>query len=165
ISQIGLEPDEQTLGQMREESGAVRLVSGERVGGGLAADGMGELSRLLLGKEPRRALRIARDTGGLVAPPPEFEPAIGFDQESRYHDLTVDEHIFAVVQAAADAGDALRVRLAGLFHDLGKPGVAWRGSDRRLHFYARDGSRDHAEVSAQLANDALRRLRYPNELR
>ena len=63
-------------------------------------------------------------------------------------DLTVDEHIFAVVQAAADAGMPLRVRLAALFHDLGKPHVAWRGHDGRLHFYARPGNRDHAEAGA-----------------
>ena len=165
IAQLGLEPDDDTLQQMREESHAVALVSGERVGGGLAADGMGELSKLLLGAQPQRALRIARDTGVLVELLPEFARAVGFDQESSYHDLTVDEHIFAVVQATADAGDPLRVRLAALFHDLGKPHVAWRGTDRRLHFYGRRGRRDHAEVSAQLAGTALRRLRYPNELR
>ena len=140
-------------------------MSGERIGGGLAADGMGELSRLLLGAQPRRALEIARDTGVLVELLPEFARAVGFDQESTYHDRTVDDHIFAVVQATADAGDALRVRLAALFHDVGKPHVAWRGSDRRLHFYGRHGRRDHADVSAQLADAALRRLRYPNELR
>jgi tRNA nucleotidyltransferase (CCA-adding enzyme) len=150
---------------MREEARAVAIVSGERVGGGLAADGMGELSKLLLGRDPRKALRLARDTGVLVELLPEFVKAVGFDQESRYHDLSVDEHTFAVVQAAADAGMSLRVRLAALFHDLGKPHVAWRGNDRRLHFYARRGRRDHAEVSAQLADGALRRLRYPNELR
>ena len=75
---------------MREEGPAVKLVSGERIGGGLAADGMGELSKLLLGAEPARALRLARDTGVLVELLPEFGPAIGFDQESRYHDLAVD---------------------------------------------------------------------------
>ena len=104
VSQLGFEPDEELLAQMREEAPAVKLVSGERIGGGLAADGMGELSKLLLGAEPARALRLARDTGVLVELLPEFGPAIGFDQESRYHDLTVDEHTFAVVQAAADAG-------------------------------------------------------------
>jgi tRNA nucleotidyltransferase (CCA-adding enzyme) len=165
VSQLGLEPEDETLLQMREEARAVAIVSGERVGGGLAADGMGELSKLLLGRDPRKALRLARDTGVLVELLPEFVKAVGFDQESRYHDLSVDEHTFAVVQAAADAGMSLRVRLAALFHDLGKPHVAWRGSDRRLHFYARRGRRDHAEVSAQLADGALRRLRYPNELR
>src|ERR687893_2574 len=44
VSQLGLEPDEQTLQQMREEAAAVSHVSAERVGGGLQADGMGELS-------------------------------------------------------------------------------------------------------------------------
>jgi tRNA nucleotidyltransferase (CCA-adding enzyme) len=145
----------------------VKLVSGARIGGGLAADGMGELSKLLLGREPARALRLARDTGVLVELLPEFGPAIGFDQESRYHDLTVDEHTFAVVQAAADANFSLAVRLAALFHDLGKPLVAWRGNDGRLHYYAKSGvsDRGHDQVGADLAGDALLRLRYPNKLR
>jgi tRNA nucleotidyltransferase/poly(A) polymerase len=167
VSQLGFEPDDATLRQMRDEAASVRLVSSERIGGGIAADGQGELSKLLLGAEPARALRLARDTGVLVRVLPEFERAIGFDQESRYHSLTVDEHTFVVVQAAADAGYSLAVRLAALFHDLGKPHAAWRGADGRLHYYARRGSaeRSHEHVSAELAQGALARLRYPNALR
>ncbi|HZT91112.1 MAG TPA: CCA tRNA nucleotidyltransferase [Gaiellaceae bacterium] len=167
VAQLGLTPDDDTLRQMREDAPAVRLVSGERIGGGLAADGLGELSKLLLGREPERALRIARDTGVLVELLPEFGRAIGFEQESRYHALTVDEHTFAVVQAAADLGTPLRVRLAALFHDIGKPHVAWRGTDGRLHYYARAGysSKNHEQVSAELAATALSRLQYPAELR
>jgi tRNA nucleotidyltransferase (CCA-adding enzyme) len=167
VSQLGLEPDDHTLEQMRAEAPSVALVSGERIGGGIRADGMGELSKLLLGAEPARALRLARDTGVLVQILPEIERSIGFDQESRYHDLTVDEHIFRVVQATADLGFPLRLRLAALFHDLGKPYVAWRGTDDRLHYYAKAGFSDksHEQVSADLAAAALSRLRYPNELR
>jgi tRNA nucleotidyltransferase/poly(A) polymerase len=167
VSQLGFDPDEQTLRQMHAEAESVRLVSAERIGGGLAADGMGELSKLLLGAHPAKALRLARDTGVLVQVLPEFERSIGFDQESRYHDLTVDEHTFAVVQAAADAKYALAVRLAAVFHDVGKPYVAWRGTDGRLHYYAKHGYAEHSheQVSAQLAGTALRRLRYPNALR
>jgi tRNA nucleotidyltransferase (CCA-adding enzyme) len=167
VSQLGFEPDAELLRQMREEAAAVALVSGERIGGGLAADGQGELSKLLLGAEPARALRLARDTGVLVELLPEFGPAVGFDQESRYHDLTVDEHTFAVVQASADLGFVLQVRLAALFHDLGKPVVAWRGRDGRLHYYARPGhaERGHDQVGAELAAGALARLRYPTALR
>jgi tRNA nucleotidyltransferase (CCA-adding enzyme) len=149
VSQLDLTPDAGTLQQMQEEALSVRLVSAERIGGGLGADGMGELSRLLLGAEPRKALRLARDTGVLVAVLPEFGPSIGFDSHSNDHRMTVDEHTFAVVQAAADAGVPLRVRLATLFHDLGK----WEGGS------------DHAADGAELAEVALRRLRYPNELR
>lgn len=167
VSQLGLEPEPQTLAQMREEAASVELVSGERIGGGLASDGMGELSKLLLGAQPAKALRLARDTGVLVHVLPEFEQAIGFEQESRWHALTVDEHTFEVVQAAADAGFPLRVRLAALFHDLGKPQVAWRGTDGRLHYYAKHGyaERSHEQISAQLAEQALDRLRYPTDLR
>jgi putative nucleotidyltransferase with HDIG domain len=167
VSQLGFQPDDELLEQMREEAPAVKLVSGERIGGGLAADGMGELSKLLLGAEPAQALRFARDTGVLVELLPEFGPAIGFDQESRYHDLTVDEHTFAVVQAAADLGYSLAVRLAALFHDLGKPQSAWRGRDDRLHYYAKPGFAEHGhdQVGAELAAGALLRLRYPNRLR
>jgi tRNA nucleotidyltransferase (CCA-adding enzyme) len=167
VSQLDFELDETTMRQLREEAAAVEIVSAERIGGGLAADGMGELSKLLLGAQPAKALRIARDTGVLVHVLPEFEPAIGFEQESRYHDLTVDEHTFAVVQATADRGRALSVRLAAVFHDLGKPVVAWRGTDGRLHYYAKPGYADHSheQVGADLASVALRRLRYPNALR
>jgi tRNA nucleotidyltransferase (CCA-adding enzyme) len=167
VSQLGLEPDPRTLEQMHEEAASVGLVSGERIGGGLAADGMGELSKLLLGAQPAKALRLARDTGILVNVLPEFERTVGFEQESRYHALTVDEHTFVVVQAAADAGAPLRVRLAALFHDLGKAVVAWRGTDGRLHYYAKPGfaEKAHEQVSAELADAALERLRYPTELR
>src|SRR3954452_22868194 len=167
VSQFDLDPDEQTLAQMRDEAPNVKLVSGERIGGGLSADGMGELSKLLMGTHPAKALRLARDTGVLVALLPEFERAIGFDQESRYHDMTVDEHTFEVVQAATDNGAPLRVRLGALFHDLGKPHVAWRGTDNRLHYYAkpRYSTQTDEQVSAQLADAALERLRYPTDLR
>ena len=149
VSQLGLTPDEATLQQMRDEAESVRLVSAERVGGGLDSDGMGELSKLLLGREPARALRLARDTGVLVALLPELEATIGFEQDSKRQDRTLDEHIFAVVQAAAEAGASLAVRLGALLHDAGKPGA--------------DG--DHAERGARLAGKALGRLRYPTRLR
>jgi tRNA nucleotidyltransferase/poly(A) polymerase len=149
VSQLGLEPDEETLAQMRSEADSIRLVSGERVGGGLKSDGMGELSKLLLGRRPRKALRLARDTGVLTALLPEFEPAIGRDQGSRRQHLTLDEHIFSVVQATADADSSLAVRLAALLHDLGKPTAGG----------------DHAPLSAQMAAGVLRRLRYPTRLR
>jgi tRNA nucleotidyltransferase (CCA-adding enzyme) len=149
VSQLDLAPDEQTLAQMREEADSIRLVSGERIGGGLHADGMGELSKLLLGRHPAKALLLARDTGVLTALLPEFDQAVGFEQKSDRQHLPLDEHIFAVVQATADANAPLAVRLGALFHDLGKP--------------AANGT--HAARSAELASAALTRLRYPNRLR
>ena len=147
VSQFDLAPDDDTLRQMREEAAGVRLVSGERIGGGLHADGMGELSKLLLGARPAKALRLARDTGVLVALIPEFAPAIDFDTQSARQGATLDEHIFKVVERAPKS---LPVRLAALLHDLGKPQAPVEA---------------HAQIGAQIADDVLARLRYPTRLR
>jgi tRNA nucleotidyltransferase (CCA-adding enzyme) len=152
VSQLDVDPDEDTLRQMREWAPRIEHVSGERIGGGLAADGMGELSKLLLGAHPAKALRLARDTGVLVHVIPEFAPTLGYEQPSEFQHLTLDEHIFAVVQAAANAGAPLEVRLAALLHDLGKP-------------EAEQGGGDHAAIGAVKAGRVLRRLRYPSRLR
>ena len=152
LSQLSFTPTPETLAQMRAEAGGLRHVSAERIGGGLDADGMGELSKLLLGSRPAEALRLARDTGALVEVLPEVGPTIGYGLGSERQPLPLDEHLFAVVQHTADAGGSLPVRLCGLLHDVGKPEADRTGND-------------HAQLGARLADRILRRLRYPNALR
>jgi tRNA nucleotidyltransferase/poly(A) polymerase len=152
VSQLGFALEPGTLAQMRADAAQLRHVSGERIGGGIAADGLGELSRLLLGVEPARALRLARDTGVLVAFLPEYEPAIGYTLTSRRQPVPLDEHLFRVVQHTADEGATVAVRLAALLHDLGKPSADSSGAE-------------HAEAGARIAGAALNRLRYPTRLR
>jgi tRNA nucleotidyltransferase (CCA-adding enzyme) len=129
VSQRGLTPDAPTLQQMRDEAGNVRLVSGERIGD--------ELANVLMGAQPAQALRLARDTGVLAVLLPEL-------------DAGLDAHTFTVVQAAADAGASLAVRLAALLHDSGKTSAPLE---------------QHAARGAELADEALGRLRYPVRLR
>jgi tRNA nucleotidyltransferase (CCA-adding enzyme) len=138
---------------MRKAAPGLAHVSAERIGGGIKADGQGELSKLLLGPAPERALLLARDTGVLTEMIPEFGPAIGYSLGSERQPLPLEEHIFAVVQRSADAGDPLEVRLACLLHDLAKPET--------------DASpaRDHARAGAAIADRILRRLRYPTRVR
>ena len=152
VSELGFDVERLTLEQMRREASGLQHVSTERIGGGLAADGLGELSRLLLGAEPARALRLARDTGVLVAFLPEFEAAIGYDLGSPRQPASLDEHVVRVVQAAAEAGASLAVRLAALLHDLGKPTADPLGTS-------------HAAEGARIAAAVLERLRYPTRLR
>ena len=152
MSQLGFTLPDETVAQMREEAAGLRHVSHERIGGGLAADGMGELSKLLLGSRPRDALRLARDTGALVEVLPEFAGAIDYELDSPRQPASLDEHLFAVVQNAAEAEASLPVRLSALLHDLGKPEADRTGAE-------------HALLGARITGRVLRRLRYPNALR
>jgi len=154
VSQLGFDLAPETEAQMRVAATGLAHVSAERIGGGIKADGMGELSKLLLGREPGRALKLARDTGVLTQLIPEFEPAIGYRLATDRQPLSLEEHVFAVVQNAAAAGSSLEVRLAALLHDLGKP-----VSD------GQPAGPDHASVGAALADRALKRLRYPTRVR
>jgi tRNA nucleotidyltransferase (CCA-adding enzyme) len=167
VSQLDLSPDETTLQQMVDEAVSIRLVSAERIGGGLHADGLGELSKLLLGGRPGKALRIARDTGVLVALIPEFARAIDYEQSSARQNRPLDEHIFAVVQNAADAGAPLEVRLGALFHDLGKPEVdeLETGGNVAGQPGANHAAANHAAIGARITDEVLERLRYPTRVR
>ena len=152
VSQLDFQLAPETLSEMRAEAAGLRHVSGERIGGGVAVDGMGELSKLLLGTRPAEALRLARDTGALIEVIPELESAIGYAVSSARQPLALDEHLFAVAQSAADAGALLPVRLAALFHDVAKP--------------LTDGTDEpHAAAGAATTGRIMRRLRYPNTLR
>jgi tRNA nucleotidyltransferase/poly(A) polymerase len=152
VSQLSFALAPETLGQMRAEAVGLRHVSGERIGGGVAVDGMGELSKLLLGTRPAEALRLARDTGALVEVIPELGATFGYAVASPRQPLPLDEHLFAVAQAAADAGTTLPVRLAALLHDVAKPQADAAGES-------------HAAAGAAATGRILRRLRYPNGLR
>jgi tRNA nucleotidyltransferase (CCA-adding enzyme) len=152
VSQLDFALTDDTVAQMRAAARGLRHVSAERIGGGLEADGMGELSKLVLGRRPAVALRLARATGALVEVIPEYEAVIGYDLGSERQPVPLDEHLFATVQGTADAGAPLAVRLTALLHDVGKPEADVTGAD-------------HAQLGARLANRIMRRLRYPNALR
>jgi tRNA nucleotidyltransferase/poly(A) polymerase len=151
VSQLGLDLSGETLVDMRRHAPALGDVAPERIGGGLAEDGLGELSLVLLGAEPARALRLARDTGVLTALVTEFAETVGVMLDSPRQPLPLDEHVLEVVQGTADRSAPLRVRLAALLHDLGKPRA--------------DATRQsHALVGGDVAAATLERLRYPTRL-
>lgn len=146
---------------------------------GVSATALEELSKLLMGQEPGKALRIMAESGVMAVLLPELAPMIGFGQRSRYHEKTTSDHTFDAVQAAAHMGShaSLRVRLALLFHDCGKPQMAWVGEDGFQHYYALSPERaialnahvsslkSHEAWGARAAHDCLTRLNAPKRLR
>lgn len=192
ISTLDYELGAETYALMALHADAVTGLSAKGYASGTLLD---ELSKLLMGQCPAKALRIARDTGVLAVAFPELAPMLGFDQGSRYHDMTTDEHTFVALETAAHVDAPLRVRMALLFHDAGKPETAWLGNDHRKHYYTPsddvwldkiDGMmadeteiegkpwkewacankpQDHEIVGARLWDEAAARLNAPKKLR
>ncbi len=87
---------------------------------------------------------------------PEMAPCVGFCQHSPHHAYDVFTHTAYVVEnTPAD----LALRWAALLHDTGKPPVFTQDENGRGHFYG------HAQESAKLSEEALRRLKAPTALR
>lgn len=124
-----------------------------------------ELRKILEGRHAAEALRIARDTGVLAVAIPELAPMIGFEQGSKYHDMTTDEHTFVALDEACKFDAPLRVRFALLFHDSGKPATAWIGPDGHKHYYANDGTDDHADVGVRIWREFCARVNAGRDLR
>lgn len=87
---------------------------------------------------------------------PELAPCVDFCQHSPHHAYDVFTHTAYVVE---NAPEDLSLRWAALLHDTGKPVVFTQDETGRGHFYG------HAQESARLADEALRRLKAPTSLR
>ncbi len=105
-----------------------------------------ELRKMLVSERPAKALELL-DSGGLLdVVLPELSACKGV-QQGGYHTHDVFGHTLLAV--AATPSDLL-VRLAAVFHDVGKPLTA-----------TADGSfTGHEEVGADLARAAMERLRF-----
>ena len=113
-----------------------------------------ELGKLLCGPGAGTVLRDYPDVLGVLLP--ELLPMVGFDQRNDHHCYDLLTHTAAAVDGAPPD---LTLRLAMLLHDAGKPETFSLGEDGQGHFYG------HAGRSAAMAEDILRRLRFPNRVR
>lgn len=121
-----------------------------------------ELIKMLQAPAPSIGLHFMEQTGVLMFFIPEFGPCRGCMQaDSRgFHEFDVMDHLFYACDGAP--ADNLVVRLAALFHDIGKPAVKETedtGSGTvQLTFY------NHETVSAEIVHKVLIRLRFPNTI-
>ncbi len=136
---LDFEIEPATLAAIARNAELVGHLSGERVGA--------ELGKLLGAPRPSVGLQLAEETGLLAVISPELAAQRGIAQDKIPGEDLWDHTLRAVDAAPADRPV---VRLAALVHDIGKPSTL---ADGRFH--------QHDVVGARLAEDLLRRLRYP----
>ena len=157
-------PTSETLAQMREEARRVALVSGERIGGGLAADGMGELSKLLLGARARARRCGSRATRACSSRCcPSSGRRSGSTRRAADHDLTRRRAHLRGRPGRRRRGHAAARAARGALPRPRQAAVAWRGTTA-ADYYAKPATPRATSSQRRLA-DGARRLRYPNELR
>ena len=87
---------------------------------------------------------------------PELENTIGISQ-NKHHIYDVWEHSLKSLDYAARKNFSLEIRLASLFHDIGKPQVK-QGEGENATFY------NHEMVGAKITKKILTRLCFPKEI-
>lgn len=118
-----------------------------------------ELIRILETERPMQAIFVAQKLGLLKYIAPELEEGIGVDQ-NQAHSFDVFEHLLRALQHAADKGWSFPIRLAALFHDVGKP-VARRRDEVKKNDWTFHG---HEVVGARMTKKILERLRFPKDV-
>ena len=112
-----------------------------------------ELMKMLPGNGIFSVLLVYHEVLSVVIP--EIKATVGFDQRSRYHQYDIWEH---TARAVVAAGPDPEVRLALLFHDLGKPARFFIDSEGEGHFHG------HAKLGEEIARKRLKALKFSNSL-
>ena len=113
-----------------------------------------ELNKTLLAPGASIGLEQLRETGLLAQFAPELAALHGVPQNT-WHAYDVWTHTLKALENLPKNTDLL-LRLATLFHDIGKPST--RTEDvSGVHFY------EHEHVGEQLCREVLTRLKYPND--
>ncbi len=131
-----------------------------------------EFDKILACENPSVGLKLLEETGILSIFIPEFLAGRGCVQSDQrgFHDFDVLDHLFYACDGAP-AGK-LNVRLAALFHDIGKPAAKKIIKETVLDGDKKDGSTkeietitfyNHESFSEKIAEKILVRLRFPND--
>ena len=145
ISRFDLDPDPALVAAVTSMASRMEIVSAERV--------RDELCKLMVVPDPSKGLWFLHDTGLSDTFLPELA-GLRLEQDPIHRHKDVLTHSIAVV---AKAPPRQRVRLAALFHDVGKPRTRAIG-DNGVSFH------HHEVVGARMTRDRMRALKFSNDM-
>lgn len=144
-AQLGYAVEESTKRAITELAPRLSMISAERI--------QAELVKLVTSSHPEQ-MEILYETGITAQVLPEFDRMMQTEQHNPHHCYSVGMHTIRAMQSI-EADKVLR--LAMLFHDMGKPDCLTTDEDGVDHFHG------HAQRSQEIATDVLRRLKFDND--
>jgi len=146
-AELGFEIEKNTLEALKKHAPLLKKIARERV--------RDEFIRIILSDKPMQAIILAHELDILTNIAPELEEGVGIEQPQA-HAYDVWNHLLRTLQHAADKKYSLEIRLAALFHDIGKPKT--RRFSRETNQYTFYG---HEVVGARMTEKILRDLNFP----
>src|SRR3954452_22861810 len=151
-AQLAFHVDPSVVAAMAAMSDRLSIISVERI--------REELTRLMVGEDPRAGLELLVDTGLADAVLPEL-PALRLEIDEHHQHKDVYEHTLQVLERAIRLevdGPDLILRLAALLHDIGKPATRKHQAGGGVSFH------HHEVVGAKMARKRLRALTYGKDV-
>ncbi|MCL2276857.1 MAG: HD domain-containing protein [Treponema sp.] len=148
-SALGFRIEENTKDAIKSALNVCEKVSKERV--------RDEIEKILGSPVPSAGFRLMEETGLLKLCLKELDDCRGIEQKG-FHKFDVLDHLLLACDYAALKNYSLEVRLASLFHDIGKPAARDKDELGVFTFYR------HEEISERMCRKILNRLRYSNEV-
>lgn len=152
-TQLGFAIEASTLSAISEKSHLIKKVSFERV--------RDEFEKIILSKDSVVGIGLLQKLGLLSHSIPELEEGIGCEQKGE-HIYDVFEHMLHALGHASEKNLSLPIRLAALFHDIGKPRTRrWDGTKAggagKYTFFG------HEVVGAHMTKKIMERLKFPKD--
>jgi len=145
--ELNFQIESQTLEAIKKNASLLSFISKERV--------HDELIKIINSSEAAKGILLLQETGLLKQIIPELEKGIGVTQ-NKHHIYTVWEHLWRSLEYACAKKYSLEVRLASLFHDIGKP-YTKEGDGIDSTFY------NHEWQGAKITARILDRLKFSND--
>jgi len=135
-----------TLDAIKSATERIQIVSQERI--------TDEFNKILLSDKPSVGLNLLDQTGLLQMILPEIVAMKGIEQKKKYHHKDVFYHTLEVLDNIALNTQEINLRLAALFHDVGKPRTKKFDDENGWTFHG------HEVVGERMVKKILSRMRY-----
>lgn len=139
----------ETMSAISKNSALLERISAERI--------RDEWLKIIASPTPLEGMVLLERLGLIDHILPEIRASIGCEQGGA-HAFDVYEHLLRTLQAAADKGYSLEMRLAALLHDIGKPATRRTGGKNKKYTFF-----GHEVVGARMTKSILKRLKVPKD--